>query len=50
MGVDVAKDDPGLRAVHDWVNAQFDSGRQTSIEWGEVAPLVAEHLTGRFPA
>ncbi len=45
LNVEVAKDDPGLQAVHDWVSAQFDSGRQTSIEWEEVAPVVAEHLS-----
>ncbi len=44
LGIDVAKDDPGLHAIHDWVTAQFDAGRQTSIEWEEVAPVVAGHL------
>jgi isopropylmalate/homocitrate/citramalate synthase len=37
-----AKDDPALLALHEWVLAQFDNGRQTAIEWEELAPLVTK--------
>lgn len=48
LGIDVAKDDPDLLAVHEWVTAEFDNGRQTSIEWEEIAPVVARTI--RRPA
>jgi isopropylmalate/homocitrate/citramalate synthase len=41
LGLDVAKDDPRLQAVYAWLNAEFDNGRQTSVEWEELAPIVA---------
>ena len=41
LGLDVAKDDPRLREVYDWLMAEFDHGRQTSVEWEELAPIVA---------
>jgi len=44
LGVDVAKDDPGLLEVHAWVTREFDGGRQTSIEWEELQPIVMRHL------
>lgn len=43
-GVELAKDDSGLQALYQWMVAEFDQGRQTSIEWEELAPLVAQHL------
>src|SRR5690606_35152938 len=43
-GVELAKDDGGLQALYQWMVAEFDQGRQTSIEWEELAPLVAQHL------
>jgi 2-phosphinomethylmalic acid synthase len=42
LGLDVAKDDPRLQAVYAWLNAEFDNGRQTSVEWEELAPIVAD--------
>jgi hypothetical protein len=27
-------------AVQQWITEQFDHGRQTSIEWEELAPLL----------
>ncbi|WP_119065922.1 pyruvate carboxyltransferase [Aggregatilinea lenta] len=42
LGVEVAKDDPGLQGVYDWMVAEFDHGRQTAIEWEELAPVVAQ--------
>ncbi len=44
LGLDVPKDDEGLLAVHTWVTAEFDGGRQTSIEWEELEPVVARYL------
>lgn len=43
-GVELTKDDDGLQALYQWMVAEFDQGRQTSIEWEELAPLVAQHL------
>jgi isopropylmalate/homocitrate/citramalate synthase len=41
LGIDVAKDDPRLQAVYSWLIAEFDNGRQTSVEWEELEPIVA---------
>ncbi|MGO8946440.1 MAG: hypothetical protein ACLQUY_02010 [Ktedonobacterales bacterium] len=41
LGLDVAKDDPRLQVVYAWLIAEFDNGRQTSVEWEELAPVVA---------
>lgn len=40
LDLTLAKDDPRVRQIHDWVNAEFDAGRQTSIEWEELEPTV----------
>lgn len=45
MGVELAKDDPGLQAVYQWTVQEFDNGRQTSIEWEEIEGMVREHLS-----
>ncbi len=44
LGIDVAKDDPRLTAVYTWLTAEFDNGRQTSVEWEELGPIVARHF------
>lgn len=44
LGVDVPKDDPELLKIYQWMIAEFDNGRQTSIEWEEIAPMVREHF------
>lgn len=44
IGVELPKDDPGLQALYAWVTSEFDQGRQTSIEWEEIAPLAADRL------
>lgn len=44
LGLDVPKDDPGVLRVYAWLLAEFDGGRQTSIEWEEIAPLVDREL------
>jgi 2-phosphinomethylmalic acid synthase len=46
LGLEIAKDDPQIRALHDEVEREFDSGRQTGMEWEELAPLVAKHGIG----
>ena len=48
LGLELTKDDPRVRQLHDWVNTQFDAGRQTSIEWEELAPLALK-LTSSHP-
>ena len=30
--------------VYAWMTAEFDNGRQTSIEWEEVAPLARREI------
>jgi 2-phosphinomethylmalic acid synthase len=35
-GRDFAKDDPCLLQAHAWMQAEFDAGRQTAIEWEEL--------------
>jgi isopropylmalate/homocitrate/citramalate synthase len=44
LGLDVAKDDPRLQAVYAWLLAEFDNGRQTSVEWEELEPVVAREF------
>jgi isopropylmalate/homocitrate/citramalate synthase len=39
-GRELAKDDPALLAVHAELTRQFDAGRQTAVEWEEVAELL----------
>jgi 2-phosphinomethylmalic acid synthase len=43
-GHEPSKDDPQLNAIHDWMLKEFDSGRQTAIEWEELAPVVRRHF------
>lgn len=40
----LAKDDPRLQAVYAWLLEEFDNGRQTSVEWEELAPIVARSI------
>jgi isopropylmalate/homocitrate/citramalate synthase len=44
MGVELAKDDAGLQAVYQWIVAEFDNGRQTSIEWEEIEGMVRAEM------
>ena len=44
MGVELSKDNSGLQAIQSWVQQEFDQGRQTSIEWEELAPFVQQHV------
>jgi 2-phosphinomethylmalic acid synthase len=43
-GRELRKDDPELRTLNDTIASQFESGRQTSIEWEEIEPLVSDTL------
>jgi 2-phosphinomethylmalic acid synthase len=44
LGMELAKDDPDLNAIQAWITTEFDNGRQTSIEWEELALLVQAQL------
>ena len=44
LGLDLAKDHPGIRRLHDWTAQQFATGRQTAIEWEELEPLARREL------
>ncbi|HKS70080.1 MAG TPA: hypothetical protein VJQ45_06655 [Ktedonobacterales bacterium] len=44
LGLDIHKDDPRLQAVYAWLLAEFDNGRQTSVEWEELEPIVAREF------
>jgi len=45
VGVALGKDDPALLAINDWLTHEFDNGRQTSIEWEEIEPVVRRYLS-----
>jgi 2-phosphinomethylmalic acid synthase len=47
MGLDLPKDDTRLLKIYDWLITEFDNGRQTSIEWEELAPVVARYFASR---
>src|SRR6266700_1934464 len=44
LGLELTKDDPELLSVYNWMMAEFDNGRQTSIEWEALAPIVARYI------
>jgi 2-phosphinomethylmalic acid synthase len=44
LNVDLPKDNPGLLKIYDWMIAEFDGGRQTSIEWEELEPIVRQEI------
>jgi isopropylmalate/homocitrate/citramalate synthase len=46
-GVELMKDDGGLQELYQWMISEFDQGRQTSIEWEELAPLVEHYIQVR---
>lgn len=41
-GRELPKDHAGLLRLHAQLSAQFDTGRQTAVEWEEIAPLAQE--------
>jgi isopropylmalate/homocitrate/citramalate synthase len=36
-----AKDDPRVRRAYDWMVQEFDQGRQTAVDWEEIAHFFA---------
>jgi 2-phosphinomethylmalic acid synthase len=44
LGIELAKDDANLHAIHEWTEGEFANGRQTSIEWEELEPVVRRHV------
>ena len=44
-GLDLPKDDPCLQKIYTWLIEEFDNGRQTSVEWEEIAPIFAHAST-----
>jgi len=45
IGRELAKDDPELLRVHAELTRQFEAGRQTAVEWEEVAELLGSQET-----
>jgi isopropylmalate/homocitrate/citramalate synthase len=43
-GIELAKDDGGLQELYQWMLSEFDQGRQTSIEWEELSPMVERYI------
>ncbi len=44
----VTKQDPLVRELRDWVDAQYEDGRQTVISHGELMEQIRERCPGRF--
>jgi len=44
LGQDLAKDHPIVQAAHTWLTDEFNAGRQTAVEWEELAPLITETI------
>ena len=40
-GLDISKDDPRLQKAYAWLMEEFDNGRQTSVEWEEIEPVLS---------
>jgi len=49
LGITLTKDDPQIMAIQAWVTGEFEGGRQTSIEWEELAALVDATLMKNHP-
>lgn len=49
LGLELAKDDPALLTINAWITREFEGGRQTSIEWEELEPVVRRHLDAVRP-
>ncbi len=45
----IAKHDPLVEAIHQWVNAEYESGRVTMISHSEMLDKIQEFAPGRFP-
>lgn len=44
LGLEFEKNDPLIKAVHDWVTGQFEAGREVAIDWIELEPLFRRGL------
>lgn len=44
-GEQIEKDDPRVQAAQTWLDAQFKTGRQTAVEWEEIARFFAGEET-----
>lgn len=44
LGIDLPKDAPELQPIQAWLLNEFDNGRQTSVEWEEIEPLVRREV------
>lgn len=44
LNMDLPKTHPAIQQLQEWVTAEFDGGRQTSIEWEELATRVQAAL------
>ncbi|MER3553345.1 MAG: hypothetical protein C4331_03065, partial [Meiothermus sp.] len=44
-GHELPKTDPLVQKIADWMNQEFDHGRQTAIEWDELKGHFAELLS-----
>jgi 2-phosphinomethylmalic acid synthase len=43
-GLELAKDDAHLQQVYAWLMEEFDNGRQTCVEWEELALALARYM------
>jgi isopropylmalate/homocitrate/citramalate synthase len=46
LGIDLPKEDRELQNLHAALTAEFDKGRQTSVEWEEIGETVRERFLG----
>lgn len=44
LGMELPKSDVRVQKILAWMDQQFDNGRVTAVEWGELEPVVREHL------
>jgi isopropylmalate/homocitrate/citramalate synthase len=45
LGMELPKDNPALQTIFTWMMNEFEGGRQTSIEWEELKPVVEQALS-----
>ncbi|MDR3637956.1 MAG: hypothetical protein P4L84_29390 [Isosphaeraceae bacterium] len=44
LGIELLKDDPRVEKVREWLDDQFENGRVTSVDWGELEPIVRPYF------
>jgi isopropylmalate/homocitrate/citramalate synthase len=42
LGLELAKDDPRVAAVNQWLQEQFAEGRVSAVDWAELEPVVGK--------